>query len=206
VDIQNATLAGGVAIGCTANFESNPIASVFIGIAAGSVSTFGYHFLQPYLLAKFGLHDTCGIHNLHAMPSVIGAIASIIMTAYAQTGGRDYDHGMFVTGQSWRQLVGMLLTLACAIITGLFTGMILRCFDPNAEDDSFQPYEDEFYWEKAEDYLAVTMQRVIANTSERHSLDASYHSQMSAHGRDIGGGGKKDEGKQMEMTTIEDKV
>jgi len=182
VDIQNATLAGGVAIGTVANYDSNPIAAVFIGITAGAVSTYGYHFIQPFLLAKFGLHDTCGIHNLHAMPSVIGAVASVIMAAYAQSGNRDYNADIFANGQWWRQLAGIGLCFTCAVITGWFTGMILRCFDPSEEDD-FQPFEDDFYWEKASDYIAVTMQRVIANTnSSKHNLDASYHSQMSAHG------------------------
>lgn len=100
VDIQKATLlAGGVAIGCVANFtDANLIAAVFVGLAAGSLSTFGYHFIHLYLLAKFGLHDTYGIHNRHAMPSVIGAVASIIMAAYAQTGDRDYNAGLFSAG------------------------------------------------------------------------------------------------------------
>ena len=65
VDIQNATLAGGVAIGCVANLDIGGVGSCMVGCAAGCVSTLGYNILQPYLEKNFKLHDTCGIHNLH---------------------------------------------------------------------------------------------------------------------------------------------
>ena len=40
---------------------------------------------QPYLEDRFLIHDTCGVHNLHGMPAVIGTIISIIMAAKADT-------------------------------------------------------------------------------------------------------------------------
>ena len=52
-----------------------------IGGIAGIISTLGFNFLSPFLHKKLHLDDTCGIHNLHAMPGLIGAIASIISTA-----------------------------------------------------------------------------------------------------------------------------
>ena len=79
VDIQNATLAGGVAIGCTANLNMSPFGAIMIGCTAGTVSTLGFNFVQPYLEKTWGLHDTCGIHNLHAMPSVIVSAALLLL-------------------------------------------------------------------------------------------------------------------------------
>jgi hypothetical protein len=42
-----------------------------------ALSTWGFcKLMEP--LAKAGLHDTCGIHNLHGMPSILGGVASIV--------------------------------------------------------------------------------------------------------------------------------
>lgn len=153
VDIQNATLAGGVAIGCSANFNMNPVNAIFIGAAAGLWSTFGYNVIQPYLFEKIGLHDTCGVHNLHAMPSVIGAIASIILVAYKQTGGRRHDADIFADkdGQSWRQLVSILLVITFALVFGYLTGLFLQWIEPNSPED----FDDSPYWEVAHDFTYV---------------------------------------------------
>ena len=65
VDIQNATLAGGVTIGCLANYQMNAGVCLLIGTIAGTLSTYGYCVIQPMLLEKLQIHDTCGINNLH---------------------------------------------------------------------------------------------------------------------------------------------
>ena len=79
VDIQNATLAGGVAMGCCANMLPQPWGALFIGMWAGLLSTFGFNKIQPFLEEKIGLKDTCGVHNLHGMPSLWGAFCSVVL-------------------------------------------------------------------------------------------------------------------------------
>ena len=39
----------------------------------GGLSVFGYVFVTPFLDNR-GIHDTCGVHNLHGMPGVMGGI------------------------------------------------------------------------------------------------------------------------------------
>ena len=58
--MQNATLAGGVAIGAVADMIILPGWAVIIGSFAGILSTLGFQFLTP-LLKKVYLHDTCNL-------------------------------------------------------------------------------------------------------------------------------------------------
>jgi ammonium transporter Rh len=128
-DIQNATLAGGVAIGCTANLTMNSLCAVLIGSTAGIVSTIGYNFIQPYLEHHHHIHDTCGVHNLHAMPSLVGALASVVLAAYNSSNGMSHDadiYGGTYEGQWWRQLAAIPVCITFAIVAGSLLGSFLR--------------------------------------------------------------------------------
>lgn len=52
--------------------------------------------------------------------------------------------------QWWRQFLGMLLCLTCAIVTGLFTGWVVKLIDPITMHD--KAYDDGSYWEVAPGY------------------------------------------------------
>lgn len=150
VDIQNATLAGGVAIGCTANLTMSGFGAIMIGIATGLVSAFGFNVIQPYLERTINLHDTCGINNLHGMPSIIGAIASILLAGYKGDQKNHHDsaiYGLSANSQWWRQWVAILLCIGFAIGAGAVVGFIVRALRPKEEVTEFQ---DEAWWEVAE--------------------------------------------------------
>jgi ammonium transporter Rh len=177
VDIQNATLAGGVAIGATANMNLNAFSAIMIGIAAGLVSCFGFNFIQPWLEEHIGLHDTCGIHNLHAMPSVVGAIASVIISGYQQSGDRNHSgeiFGQYREQQWWRQWVSILFCMGFAISTGLITGCILKAIGGTEEEKSqLKEYHDQPYWEVADDYnhsLYTELAKVIKASSKKQGV------------------------------------
>lgn len=81
-NILNATLAGGVVIGAPCFMIYRPGLAMFIGFTTGIISTLCFHKLTPKLLSCLGLYDTCGVHNLHGVPGLLGGIWSAIIVAF----------------------------------------------------------------------------------------------------------------------------
>lgn len=108
-DMANAALAGGVAIGATCNVVS-PGMAFGIGVLAGALSVVGYVFVQPVLESKFKLVDTCGVHNLHGMPGLMGGLIAIVV----------------VPGVALAQAVGILFTVVLALACGLCAGALIK--------------------------------------------------------------------------------
>ncbi len=120
VDMANAALAGGVAIGSVCNIVS-PEGAFGIGLLAGAISVLGYVFLQPALESRFKLVDTCGVHNLHGMPGLLGGLSAFLV----------------VPGIAIAQFNGIAITLIIAISGGLLAGAIIK-----ATGTTREPYED----------------------------------------------------------------
>merc|ERR1712130_307992 len=153
VDIQNATLAGGVSMGAASNLQLTPGGACAIGIVAGMISCYGFARIQPKLEKLINLHDTCGIHNLHGMPALFGTFVVIIATLNVsrEKYGSQYDI-MFPCGskQASAQLGGGIATFFTAILCGLCCGKIVNKVLPvNTKREMFQ---DDVYWEVADDY------------------------------------------------------
>lgn len=127
-DICNAALAGGVSVGATCNTVSAPGAFV-VGLLAGSVCVFGYVVVQPRLQARFRLVDTCGVHNLHGMPGLLGGLVAVFV----------------VPGAAAAQLLGILVTVVLAVLAGYITGHVIR-----ATGEKDRAYEDEPEFSPAE--------------------------------------------------------
>lgn len=148
VDVQNATLAGGVSIGCTASLSLGGGDALFIGVCAGAISTIGFARVQS-IVQNLGIYDSCGIHNLHGMPSVFGAIVSVFMAYHKGPLGHDAPDVYWAadpSAQGGRQLQGLLYTLATAIVSGLVTGYILVAIRPSGVED----FNDAEWWELGE--------------------------------------------------------
>jgi ammonium transporter Rh len=110
-DMANAALAGGVAIGATCNVVSARGAFA-IGVVAGAICVLGYVYVQPWLLEKTKLTDTCGVHNLHGMPGLMGGLVAIVV----------------IPGIAKAQLAGIATTVVLALVGGLLSGYLLRIF------------------------------------------------------------------------------
>jgi ammonium transporter Rh len=123
-DICNAALAGGVSVGATCNRVSAPGAFV-IGLLAGSICVVGYVIIQPKLQARFKFIDTCGVHNLHGMPGLLGGIIAVFL----------------VPGAASAQILGILVTVVLAMIAGLVSGYVIRV---TGEKETVYEDEQEF--------------------------------------------------------------
>jgi ammonium transporter Rh len=108
-DMANAALAGGVAIGATCNVVA-PAVAFGIGALAGALCVLGYVFIQPALFARFKIVDTCGVHNLHGMPGLLGGLIAILA----------------VPGVAVPQLIGIGVTVALALGCGLLAGALIK--------------------------------------------------------------------------------
>ena len=109
-DIANAALAGGVCIGSTCS-TANPGFAMVIGICAGTLSTLGFAIIAPKVCKLIRGTDTCGVHNLHGMPGLLGGLFGI-----AITGNVGVQAGAVVA----TVVVGLVLGRVCGAILGLF--------------------------------------------------------------------------------------
>lgn len=114
-DIANASLAGGVAIGSTCDV-ANPGMSFLVGLAAGILSTIGYSIIAPKVQKLIRGTDTCGVHNLHGMPGLLGGLSAII-----------------ITGNAGTQLICIIITVVVALIGGKIVGAIIGLLGTKAE-------------------------------------------------------------------------
>lgn len=70
-----------MAIGAPSGILTNMAGALSIGLAAGIISTLGFKYISEALENLIGLSDTCGVHNLHGIPGLLGGILSAIAVA-----------------------------------------------------------------------------------------------------------------------------
>ena len=81
---------------------------MLIGLAAGVLSTVGYSIIAPRIEKLIRGADTCGVHNLHGMPGLLGGLSAII-----------------ITGNAGVQIICMVITIVVAFIGGRIVGAIV---------------------------------------------------------------------------------
>lgn len=161
VHIQNATLAGGVAMGTASEFMITPYGSLIVGFCSGIVSTLGYVFLTPLMEKTLKIQDTCGVHNLHAMPGVIGGIVGAVTAACASESvyGHEGLINMFgfegkvnrtASVQGGYQAAGIFVAIAFGLVGGALVGGILKLPIWGDPTDS-NCFDDDIYWEVPEE-------------------------------------------------------
>lgn len=134
IEIQNATLAGGVIIGMISSFLIDPWVALIIGAIGGTISSLGYSKLHP-LLEKFGITDSAAVQMLHGIPGLLGTIfAAFAVLADNANFAYSYDTQWISTlnvkhsrGQQFGYIVAsLILTLVMSIVTGVLTGLLVN--------------------------------------------------------------------------------
>ena len=92
-----------------------------IGVVAGALCVFGYAVVQARIKKVFGIVDTCGVHNLHGMPGILGGLMAVAV----------------VPGAARAQLTGIAVTVVLALAGGFIGGYIIR-----ATGDKRHAYDD----------------------------------------------------------------
>ena len=141
-DIQNATLAGGVAVGTSSDLIIKPFGALVIGAIGGFISVFGYSKIQSWLEKK-GIHDTCGVNNLHGMPGIIGALAGAF-AVYTVDYTYYPDPNRTSGTQCGFQILTLITTLFLSIIGGSLTGLLIKFFNKKFVDSSY--YDKDVYF------------------------------------------------------------
>nr|KAG5689104.1 hypothetical protein BaRGS_006163 [Batillaria attramentaria] len=175
VHIQNATLAGGVAVGTTADMPLEPWGAILMGTVAAVISVLGFKFLSPAMTRVLKIHDTCGVHNLHGMPGVLAGIAGAVMAALASkdkwgssmceifparavddSTACKPDLGTMRTAieQGGYQMASLIITLLIAIVGGGLTGLLLKLPIWNMPQGDLL-FDDEANWEVADNAVVV---------------------------------------------------
>ncbi|GMF17364.1 unnamed protein product [Phytophthora fragariaefolia] len=152
VHVQNATLAGGVAIGTSCNLAVGPATAIAIGLFTGFASVFGYCFVSPLLERSMRLSDTCGILNLHGIPGVAGGIAGALITlAVSDDYYGDGLTEVYVARtyrsageQSCFQLAALIFTTLTAVLSGLAVGSFLK--SPRFRQQKLKYDDEEWFY------------------------------------------------------------
>jgi ammonium transporter Rh len=141
VHLQNATLAGGVMMGTCGDKPIGLHSAAACGFCAGVLSCWGYAWLSPRMASNLKIHDTCGVHNLHGMPGVAGAILTAVVVAVQND------------GDAATQIYALLATLGIAIVGGLITGFLMKLLkNLTISVPKDEMFNDRMFWSIPSDY------------------------------------------------------
>ncbi|KAK9819226.1 hypothetical protein WJX74_009394 [Apatococcus lobatus] len=108
-------------------------------------------FLTPWLEERIGLRcpDTCGVHNLHGMPGLLGGLTAALVANFMPM------HNTAVVAHSNNQALyqpaGVGVTLMLAIVGGTIAGQAITAGTPASLTlEAQEMYEDAIWWDEVE--------------------------------------------------------
>ncbi|XP_042907976.1 ammonium transporter Rh type B isoform X2 [Parasteatoda tepidariorum] len=172
--IQNATLAGGVAVGATCELMIQPFGALLIGLLGGSLCVIGFHYMGPFL-KRINIMDACAINSLHTLPGFLAGLTGIFAALIGTVD--NYGHSLYriypamappinsneladlqaqypyiqagesrtPANQACFQAYYMIECIIAGIILGLLNGLFLRMKMFDPLEEK-QLYLDETFW------------------------------------------------------------
>ncbi|XP_074931195.1 ammonium transporter Rh type B isoform X6 [Phalacrocorax aristotelis] len=160
VQIQDATLASVAMMGMAGEMLVTPFGALSAGFLAGLIPPLGFRFLTPVLRSRLKTQDTCGVHNIHGLPGILGALLGTLLAALATAdayGGRlELVFPLVAQGsrtasdQALCQLCALPVTLLLAALGGSLTGAVLQMKGLRSPSDT-RYLENTVLWEVAEE-------------------------------------------------------
>ncbi|KAI1895100.1 hypothetical protein AGOR_G00102820 [Albula goreensis] len=137
VHIQNASLAGGVAVGVAMSVVNMPGIAMTTGLLAGLMSSLGFRYIKPSLQTVFKCRDTCGVLSVHGMPGIMGWLVGFFIRVSSSSEAPEmamYDP------------CTLLVTLSLSLCLGACTGFVVKwnLWRPPQDRKCF---DDQAFWE-----------------------------------------------------------
>ncbi len=159
LDVQNATVAAGVAMASSASVVVTPGIGLLMGILGASVSVVCLTFLRPLMAggkSVLRVHDTRGVLCVHGVPGFLAAISGIIATAIASLSplvfGTPFTTLFPRPYAAGYQAAALAITLLLAAAGGLLTGLLIYFLDRKVNNLWFS---DEQHWNVPSDFQGV---------------------------------------------------
>lgn len=168
--IINATLAGGVVMGSSADIMYEGWVAYLVGSLSGILSVFLFRY-APGLLGKLGIHDVAGVFNLHAIPGLLGGLVSAICRAVYI---RD--------GKGGNQVAGAFISVGIGLGGGLIVGLATKKFHHYSDkNDYFNDLTTVAFEEVVEEELKLYGHAKSNNQQERPNaqIHANHHTQVA---------------------------
>eukprot|EP01120_Amphizonella_sp_Union-15-10_P016293 TRINITY_DN8546_c0_g1_i1.p1 TRINITY_DN8546_c0_g1~~TRINITY_DN8546_c0_g1_i1.p1 ORF type:complete len:486 (-),score=52.93 TRINITY_DN8546_c0_g1_i1:81-1538(-) len=141
IHVQNSTLAGGVMMGVAADLDLTLGGALVCGAFAGTVSTFGFTYLTPFL-NRLKFQDTCGINNLHGIPGLMGSFVAVFVTL-GRRSVDDYPRGF---SQPAIQVAAIAISVGLGLLGGSIAGMIMKASESIYKFRTNEFYQDVPFW------------------------------------------------------------
>jgi hypothetical protein len=134
--LLNATLAGGVAMGCSHSTMVPPWIAALLGIVVSASSALGEWRLVEWCELHLKLYDTQGVLWNLVVPASVGWLVTVIVSA-AGTGkllwGTPFDTLFPSPNHAGYLAASWILALALAMVVGVLSGFILSRMRPKPQ-------------------------------------------------------------------------